>query len=76
VPELDTNEAEDAELAAAIRSEMFAGLARIPVYAKAIKRSERTVGRMIKAGIVPIVRIGKTPFVVVAGARANIMAQL
>jgi hypothetical protein len=48
----------------AIRAKMLGGRAHVPVFAKAIERTERTVYSYIAAGM-PTEYIGRTPYVVV-----------
>jgi hypothetical protein len=52
------------------RREFMAGLAPVGVFAEAIGKSKRTVERLIAAGELPIIKVGRTPYVNVAGARA------
>jgi hypothetical protein len=63
-----------AELLTTVRNEMFAGIAPVSVFAEAIRKSLRTVERMIKRREIPTVTIGRDRYVVTGGAREAVMA--
>ena len=68
-----TNPATDV---AAIRSAMLNDLASIEVFAAAVGRSPRTVCRMVAERKIPIIRIGRTPYVIVSRARDALMGDI
>jgi hypothetical protein len=51
-----------------LRAKMFEDLAPIAVFAEAIKRTPRSVHRMVQQGL-PITYVGKTPYVIISKAR-------
>lgn len=53
----------------AVRAKLMDDLEPVGVIAKAFGKSPRTILRMIAARKLPIVRIGRTPYVVVSRAR-------
>jgi hypothetical protein len=53
---------------AAVRAELMNGLATVEVFAEAIDKTPRQVQNYIRAGM-PVVRYGKTPYVIVTPAR-------
>ncbi len=55
--------------AAAVRSALLSGLSTVEDFAAALNKSKRTVDQWIADGL-PIVRVGRTPYVAVADARA------
>jgi excisionase family DNA binding protein len=68
-----TQPTQDADIAA-IRAKLMEDLATVDQVAKAVGKSSRTVARLIAAGKLPCVFLGRTPFVVISGARDLLMA--
>jgi hypothetical protein len=58
----------------AVRALLLVGLAPIPAFAKAVNRSPRQVNTWIAEGL-PIIRIGRTPYVDLPKARPWLQAQ-
>jgi len=54
---------------AAVRAKLLDGLTTVPVFAEAIGRSERQVRIWLREGM-PGMRVGKTPYIRIAEARA------
>jgi hypothetical protein len=54
---------------ARVRDRLMQDVAPLPVFAKALGKSIRTVQRMAKAGQVEIVRYGQTPYVRLGSVR-------
>lgn len=59
---------------AAVRRTILEGLATVPVFAKAIGRSNRTVFTYINEGL-PVVHFGRTPFIDVAAGREWLLSR-
>lgn len=70
----NTDHAPTTAAIADVRAKLLEDLAPIDVFAAAVDRSTRTIARMIATGMIPTVRLGNAPFVIVSAARAALMA--
>jgi hypothetical protein len=59
---------------AVVRAKLMEDLATVEVTAEALGKSPRTIQRMIAEKKIPTVTVGRTPYVVVSGARAAFMS--
>jgi hypothetical protein len=60
--------------AEALRAQLLEGLAPVPLFAAAANRTVRQINTWISEGL-PIVRIGRTPYVVIEKARPWLVAR-
>lgn len=68
LPEVDKSADDIAPDVAAVRAQLFDGLAAVDPFAVAIERSPKRVRQYIAEGM-PAVHIGQTPYIQIAGAR-------
>jgi hypothetical protein len=59
---------------AAVRAALMEDLATVEVTAEALGKSPRTIQRMIAQKKIPIATIGRTPYVIISGAREAVMS--
>ena len=69
MPDLDANNE-----VAAVRRALMEDLASPAVVASALAKSPRTIARLIAAGKIPTIMVGRTPYVILSKAREALMS--